>query len=696
MGLALRPALQLFAAGASILFWELALIRWLGSNARLVAYYSNFVLTAAFFGLGVGTLASRREGLRLQRLAYPLVATSVLLGVALAGRFHYNPGSLEEYVWIGAPAGLEAVSTVGAIHPWVVLVSAYLVTAAAFVPQGYALGGLFRTLPPLRAYSAEVFGSLFGILLFSLMSLFRLPPAVWFAFGALLLIPFLERSRSQVAVAIICSAIVVAAALPASRLFAWSPYYKLAVEPIDVVYDFETGAPIKGTHPFGHAVTVNHDFYQMMLDLRAPGGNAFLRAARDTYDAPYRDAAKLPPGRILVVGAGSGNDVSAALRSTDRPVDAVEIDPSIIDIGKALHAERPYQNPRVTIINDDARSFFQRTQNKYALVVFGFLDSHTLLSTYTSVRLDNFIYTRESIERVRQLLVPGGQLYVSFASNTPWIHHRIANMITEAFDRPTMVDVREHGGGVVYHNVNLPGAAAARPDSTTVDAEIPSDDWPFLYLKSRTIPRHYAGFVGLIVILGAASLLLLPRGKRGVRMPYFLMGAAFFLLETSNVVRLSILFGSTWSVNVLVFSAILVLVLLANLTRARTKRLGLRWVSLLLLVAVFVGYLVPTNALLAIGSPMARAAAAGVIFLGPVYFAGLLFATLIENEASFYQAYASNVLGAMVGGACEYLSIVVGFKVLVLLTLAFYVATIFALRKHLRAGNVGASNVGVG
>ena len=361
MGPAVRPALRLFAAGASILFWELALIRWLGSNARLVAYYSNFVLTAAFFGLGVGTLASRREGLRLQRLAFPLVTTSVLLGVALAGRFHYNPGSLEEYVWIGAPAGLESVSTVGAIPTWAVLVSAYLVTAAAFVPQGYALGGLFRTLPPLRAYSAEVFGSLVGILLFSLMSLFRLPPAVWFAFGALLLFPFIERSRSQLAVAIVCSAIVVAAALPASRLFAWSPYYKLAVEPIDVVYDFETGAPIKGTRPFGHAVTVNHDFYQMMLDLRAPDQNVFLRAARDTYDAPYRDAAKLPPGRILVVGAGSGNDVSAALRSTDRPVDAVEIDPSIIDIGRALHAEKPYQNPRVTIINDDARSFFQRT-----------------------------------------------------------------------------------------------------------------------------------------------------------------------------------------------------------------------------------------------------------------------------------------------------------------------------------------------
>jgi len=675
-----KPTLRLFAAGASILFWELALIRWLGSNARLVAYYSNFVLTAAFFGLGVGTLASQREDWRLQRFAFPLVAATVLLGVVLAGEFHYNPGSADEYVWIGAPAGVGAGLPDRVIPIWAVLMSAYLVTAAAFVPQGYVLGRLFRTVPPLRAYTIEILGSLAGILLFSLMSAFRVPPTVWFSVGAILLIPFLGRSRGQGTVAIVCTAIVVAAAVPASRSFTWSPYYKLAVEPIGVLHDFQTGDPIRGAQPFGYALTVNHDFFQMILDLRAPDQNPVLRSVRDTYDAPYRDEAKLPPGPILVVGAGSGNDVAAALRSTTRAIDAVEIDPSIIEVGKRLHPEQPFQNPRVTIINDDARSFFQRTKQKYALVVFGFLDSHTLLSTYTSVRLDNFIYTRESLARVRQLLVPGGELYLSFSSNTPWIHQRITNLVTEAFGRPTIVDIREHGSGVVYHNVNLPETGGARSDTPAAQVEIPTDDWPFLYLRSRTIPAHYAGFALIIVLLGTASLLLLPRGQRHVRAPFFLMGAAFFLLETSNVVRLSILFGSTWLVNVLVFSAILVLVLLANLTRARSRRLGLGWVSLLLLATVAIGYFVPAHVLLAIGSRSVRAAAAGIIFLAPVYFAGLLFATLIENEQSFYQAYASNVLGAMVGGACEYLSLVLGFKVLVLVTLAFYVATVFAIR----------------
>ena len=134
------------------------------------------------------------------------------------------------------------------------------------------------------------------------------------------------------------------------------------------------------------------------------------------------------------------------------------------------------------------------------------------------------------------------------------------------------------------------------------------------------------------------------------------------------------------------FTSILALVLLANLTRARLKGLGPGWVSVLLsrggdrrLPGADPG----SAGHRVLADPGGRR---GSDSLGPVFFAGLLFATLIENEHSFYQAYASNVLGAMVGGACEYLSLVVGFRLLVLVTLEFYVATVLTLRKALRLG----------
>ena len=143
-----------------------------------------------------------------------------------------------------------------------------------------------------------------------------------------------------------------------------------------------------------------------------------------------------------------------------------------------------------------------------------------------------------------------GRFCVTFASNTPWIHQRITRLITKPSVGRRSSTSATHGGASSTATWTSRRPASPRRCSHLRDAAIPSDDWPFLYLKSRTIPRHYGGFVAFIIILGAASLLLLPRGRRGVRIPYFLMGAAFFLLETSNVVRLSILFGSTWSVNV--------------------------------------------------------------------------------------------------------------------------------------------------
>lgn len=677
------PALRLFIAGAAILFWELALIRWLGSNARIVAYYSNFVLTAAFFGLGLGALLGRHEGLRLHRFALPILAACVLIGLGLGGQFNYNPRSVEEFVWVGAPLGVLVTQSRSALSMWALLTIVYAVTAAAFLAQGHTVGLLFKRLPPLRAYSVEIAGSLAGILLFGLMALFELPPTAWFAVGAALVFPLLERRPTQIAGAVLGTAVLLVAAKGPSQQFLWSPYYKISVQPIDSIFDLQLEAQVETPRRFGHALTVNNDYHQMMLDLKAPDAHPFVRSWRDLYDAPYRQGGALPPGPILIVGAGTGNDVSAALRSTDRAVHAVEIDPAILRLGKGLHAEAPYANPRVTVVNDDARAFFERATDKYAMIVFGFLDSHTLLSSFSSVRLDNFVYTEESIGRARSLLVPGGRVFLTFASNTPWIHQRLVGLLDQVFGQPTLVLFPRlpYANGVVYQAIHDPTVTAYPGDRIPRGprVEIPTDDWPFLYLRQRTIPAHYWSFIAVIVLLGASSLLLLPRGERRLRLPYFLLGAAFFLLETTNVVRLSLLFGSTWWVNVLVFSGILALVLLANLTRMRTQRLSIHWIIGLLVLNVLAGYFVAPPSLLAIDAGWLRAIAAIAVYLGPVYFAGLLFATLIEKEERFFEAYGSNVLGAMVGGAAEYLSLVVGFKALLLLTLAFYLTTYLLL-----------------
>ena len=57
------------------------------------------------------------------------------------------------------------------------------------------------------------------------------------------------------------------------------------------------------------------------------------------YELPFHAAPSL--NSVVVVGAGSGNDVAAALRLGAKAVDAVEIDPAIMALGRANHPEHP-------------------------------------------------------------------------------------------------------------------------------------------------------------------------------------------------------------------------------------------------------------------------------------------------------------------------------------------------------------------
>jgi SAM-dependent methyltransferase len=662
-----------------VLFWELALIRWLGANVRIVAYFSNLVLISAFFGLGIGALLTRFPW-RLERLIAPLAAFVVMLGVWLGRFWHRNPGGTDELIWIGQPFGIPQVEGHQLISTGVLLVLVYVATALVFAAFGQYVGRLFRTHPPLRAYTWEVAGSLGGIALFALLSHLQTSPSTWFAVGFALLLPLLPWRPLDAAVAALLGVAVVASTLPATRGYVWSPYYRIAVEPITRLVDNGTGRTTEYPAPVGHVLAVNSDYHQMMLDLRRPSEHPFLEGWRGFYDAPYRGAETLPPGRILVVGAGTGNDVSAALRNTDREITAVEIDPAIAALGRRLHAEQPYQNPRVRLVIDDARSFFHRTDERYALVVFGFLDSHRLLSVFSSVRLDNFIYTREAMREVRRIVVPRGGVALSFAPNSPWIHERLVELMDQSFDYETLIvrDTRGYANGLLYVNGVRPPGEARSPHRPR--AAVPTDDWPFLYLRERTVPRHNVGFLVVAVGLSGAALLLLPRGERRVRMPYLLLGAAFFLLETSNVVRMSLLYGSTWWVNTLVFAGILVLVLLSNVTASFwTPRIDL--CLALLAVGVLLAAWIPSDVLFAL-SPVVRAVVAVTVFLGPVYFGGLIFARLISTETRLFEPYASNVLGAVLGGTAEYLSLLLGFRFLLALALVFYLAVYLLLRRE--------------
>ena len=139
----------------------------------------------------------------------------------------------------------------------------------------------------------------------------------------------------------------------------WAPYYRITLN--------QVSPPPGWPRPAAFFVDVNHDYHQKMLDLSPQFTARFPDAepnhnGRPTYELPYRLVPN--PGRVLVVGAGTGNDVAAALRHGATHVDAVEIDPLIYRLGKTYHPEHPYDSPRVSVFVNDARTYFKTTTQK--------------------------------------------------------------------------------------------------------------------------------------------------------------------------------------------------------------------------------------------------------------------------------------------------------------------------------------------
>ena len=208
------------------------------------------------------------------------------------------------------------------------------------------------------------------------------------------------------------------------------------------------------------------------------------------------------------------------------------------------------------------------------------------------------------------------------------------------------------------------------------------DDRPFLYLRDRSIPDRYLVTLGLILLVSFAFVRVAggsttPMWRYG---DLFCMGAAFLLLETKSVVQFALLFGTTWFVNALVFAGVLLSVLAAIEVERRLRIGRPRLLLGSLLVGLLVAGVVPTSALLELAGGPRFIAAAAIAFL-PVFVANLIFAERFRDAAEPAAAFGANLLGAMVGGALEYASLLTGYRALLLLAAVLYCAAFWLGRR---------------
>lgn len=721
-----RPTFNLFLISWLILFLELACIRWFPAHVLFLTFFTNTVLLACILGIAVGCLAARRASNLL--VWTPLM---LIVGLGSAHLVEQQRRASNSIIDVGNQASPQVVffgveyqaSDLSTFVVPIELLCGYffLVIALTMVGPGQQLGRALARLPNrLEAYTIDILGSIAGIVLFAACSFMQLSPGWWFAFVLAGLAYFL-RPLNTVRGGVLATASALVVGLSVAPSFIgepelWSPYYRVSYRP---------DQRLIGVNLIGH---------QQMQP---------LTARFPAYALPHllnRDSGGNPFSNVLIIGAGSGNDVSRALQWGAEHVDAVEIDPVIQRIGKQDHPNQPYSDPRVTVHLNDGRNFLKKTTRQYDLIIYALVDSLVLHSSYSNIRLESYLFTKQAMDDVRRRLKPGGVFVMYNYFRQGWIVSRLQNSVRAAFGAEALVlnlpsrdtlepddnlagaftvliaGANERIRDAFARNTeywlqsdapldwNAPNGFAASPPGgedasgwqhfrlTRVNAggeplRLATDDWPMLYLREPTIPGVSLG--GAAIMATIAALLLAPflRGARrmaadstGALVQMFFLGAGFMLVETKAVVHMALLFGGTWIVNSVVIFAVLVMIVLANwfVAVAKPSRLAPYYAGLL--ISLTISALVPMESFLGIDRA-AQIVAASVLAFTPILFAGVVFAVSFARVSEPDRAFGVNIAGAMFGGLAEYSSMMLGFQYLLFVAVALYLLAMLGYRK---------------
>jgi spermidine synthase len=698
-----QPNLGIFLISIVALFLELMLIRWIGTEVRIFAYLQNTVLVVCFLGLGLGCFTCRQP-VNLRQVVLPLTVLIGLLALPWTRKVLASISSLlsvlgDLVIW-DYTVSQEPVTTVFFVVLGLALTYFLMIMVAEmFVPLGRILGRALDDHPKtIKGYSINVFGSLVGIWGFVALSVIDQPPMVWMFVLALMMLPLLAgmpRSGRQVALLAACVALAWFAGRDGSALSShWTPYQKLVFSERDQS-EGEVGE---------YLIEVNNAGYQAIVDLREehvaaqPEKYPPRLMGYSQYDLPARFHPS--PRSMLIVGAGSGNDAAGALRQGVERVVAVEIDPVIVELGRANHPEKPYESPHVEVVVDDARSYFANCDERFDVIAFGLLDSHTM-TAMTNARLDHYVYTIESLRHAKSLLNDGGVIFLSFEAQKPYIADRMAVALREVFGDPPMVfkmPLSRYGWGGVMFVAGDPAAAQAQLDADPILAGLVAewqsakpvelsyatapvtDDWPYLYLRSRHVPLLY-------YLLAVLLALLMVRFRRKLAMcgqsgpwsrthwHFFFLGAAFLLLEVQNISKGAVVLGNTWWVNAVIISGVLSMVLLANAIAARWPNMPMKWAYAALCATCLGLYMLDLSSFAFL--PFAtKALVVGGLTTLPMLFSGIVFIrsfTIVESKSA---ALGANLMGALVGALLQSITFWVGIKALLLIVAALYLLSL--------------------
>jgi hypothetical protein len=423
------------ALGCEVLLMRLfSIVQW--------HHFAYMMISVALLGYGAaGAFVTLARGALLERYAQVFVAAAAAFGATAVASF-----------LLAQRAGFDPLELLWDPQQPLRLSVVYLLLLVPFFCAATAVCATFArfgTNAP-RVYGADILGAGAGSLavvaaLFAVapMAALRLAGAVGLAAAAVAALHCRLHPRVLVP-ALAAGALLLAFAVPP----AWTPLrhseFKALAQalelrgartiaerssPLGVVTIVESPeAPLRHAPGLSLATPVEPPA-QLGVFVDGDGPSALTRFAGDRKPLAYLDfltsAAPyhlLDRPRVLVLGAGAGADVLQALAHDARMVDAVELNPQLVELVErdfAAFSGRPFSAPGVRVHVAEARGFVARHEDRYDLIEVALLDAFGASAAGLYGLAESYLYTVEALETYVERLAPDGMLAITRWVNLP-------------------------------------------------------------------------------------------------------------------------------------------------------------------------------------------------------------------------------------------------------------------------------------
>jgi hypothetical protein len=425
----------IFLISAGVIGYEILLMRLL--SVIQWYHFAYMIISLALLGFGAsGTFIALAQRWLIPRFHVSFTVSAVLFGLTsvgnfiLAQRIPFNP---LEILWDRSQL--------------LYLLALYVLLSVPFFCAATCIGLAFARFKDQisRIYRFDLLGAGTGALALILL-LFAFPPTTclkllvapgFFAAALMSLNHPLPRSR-WLAVAVFSCGLVLPLAWPDVWLSMRMSDYKglsLALRVPDTAVLSQHSSPLglltvvrSPKIPFRHAPGLSLNYFlepppQLGIFTDGDSLSPITRYEGKRESLAYLDylPSALPyhvlkQPKVLVLGAGGGTDVLMALYHQAKSIDAVELNPQIIDLIKRVHGEfagNLYQREGVRVHAAEARGFVAGSSERYNLIHISLLDSFSASASGGYALNETYLYTVEALEEYLHHLQPGGLLAIT-------------------------------------------------------------------------------------------------------------------------------------------------------------------------------------------------------------------------------------------------------------------------------------------